>query len=82
MRAEYLSLGLSNIAFGLNPQRVVIAGEITKLWGLIQHTVESAYSAGSIQLPLYPARFVPDVLSLQGAVVLALQQAFAAPKLG
>lgn len=49
------NLGISNIVFGLNPQRVV---------------------------HLYPARFVPEVLSLQGAIVLALQRAFAAPKLG
>ena len=80
--AEYLSLGISNIVFGLNPRRVVVAGEITKLWGLIQHTVESTWSAGRVQLHLYPARFVPEVLSLQGAVVLALQHAFAVPKLG
>jgi predicted NBD/HSP70 family sugar kinase len=80
--AEYLSLGISNIVFGLNPRRVVVAGEITKLWGLIQHTVESTWSAGRVQLHLYPARFVPEVLSLQGAVVLALQRAFAGPKLG
>jgi len=80
--AEYLSLGISNIVFGLNPSRVVVAGEITKLWGLIQHTVESTWSAGRVQLHLYPARFVPEVLSLQGAVVLALQRAFAGPKLG
>jgi predicted NBD/HSP70 family sugar kinase len=80
--AEYLSLGISNIVFGLNPQRVVVAGEITKLWGLIQDTVESTWSAGRVQLHLYPARFVPEVLSLQGAVVLALQRVFAGPKLG
>jgi predicted NBD/HSP70 family sugar kinase len=80
--AEYLSLGISNIVLGLNPKRVVVAGQITKLWGLIQHTLESTYSAGRVRLPLYPARFVPDVLSLQGAVVLALQHAFAGPKLG
>jgi N-acetylglucosamine repressor len=80
--AEYLSLGISNIVLGLNPRRVVVAGEITKLWGLIQHTLASTYSAGRVQLPLYPARFVPEVLALQGAVVLALQHAFAGPKLG
>ena len=66
----------------MNPRRVVVAGEITRLWGLIQHTVESTWSAGRVQLRLYPARFVPEVLSLQGAVVLALQRAFAGPKLG
>jgi predicted NBD/HSP70 family sugar kinase len=80
--AEYLSLGISNIILGLNPQRVVIAGEIAKVWGLIQHTVESAYAAGRVQFHVYPARFVPEVLSLQGSIVLALQHAFAPPKLG
>jgi predicted NBD/HSP70 family sugar kinase len=80
--AEYLSLGISNIVLGLNPQRVVVAGEIAKVWGLIQHTAESAYSAGRVPLHLYPARFAPEVLSMQGAIVLALRRAFAAPKLG
>jgi predicted NBD/HSP70 family sugar kinase len=80
--AEYLSLGLSNIVFSLNPERIVLAGEITKIWGLIQRTIEQAYSAGRIQLKVYPARFDLEILSLKGAVILALRKVFASPKLG
>lgn len=80
--AEYLSLGLSNMMLGLNPQRIVLAGEITGVWGLIQQTVEGAYSAGRVRPRVYPARYGLDVLSLQGAVVLALRKLFASPKLG
>ncbi len=80
--AEYLSLGLSNIMFSLNPQRIVIAGELTRVWSLIQQTVESAYSAGDVRVRAYPARFGVDALALQGAVVLALRSVFAQPKTG
>lgn len=80
--AEYISLGLSNIVFGLNPQRVLLAGEITRVWGLIQQTIEGAHSSSSMRFRVYPARFNPDVLSLQGAVVLALQDVYAPPELG
>lgn len=80
--AEYLSLGLSNIVFGLNPQRVIVAGELTKVWGLIHQTIENAYSAGKVKVRAYPARFGLDVLASQGAAVLALMNIFAPPKLG
>lgn len=79
--AGYLSLGLSNIVFALNPQTVVLAGEITKVWGLIQHTVELTHSSGSVKIHVYPARYNPDMLALQGAVVMALQKVFAPPRL-
>jgi predicted NBD/HSP70 family sugar kinase len=80
--AEYISLGLSNIAFGLNPEMILIAGEITRVWGLVQQTIETAHCPGGMRLRVNPARFNLDVLSLQGAVVLALQEAYASPELG
>jgi predicted NBD/HSP70 family sugar kinase len=80
--AEWLSLGLSNIQMSLNPQRIVLAGEITQVWGLIEQTVESAHTTGRIRLHIYPARFAPEVLALHGSVILALRGVFAGPKLG
>jgi predicted NBD/HSP70 family sugar kinase/biotin operon repressor len=80
--AEYLSLGLSNIVMGLNPERVILSGEITKVWGLVHQTIEGAYGDGGVRMTVHPARFNPDVLGLQGALVLALRKVFAPPKLG
>ncbi|HTM48243.1 MAG TPA: ROK family transcriptional regulator [Bryobacteraceae bacterium] len=80
--AEYLSLGITNIVMGLNPQRIVLAGEITKAWGLIGQTVESAYAPDRIRFQVYPARFGPEALALRGSVILALRRVFAPPKLG
>ena len=80
--AEWLSLGLSNILMSLNPQRIVLAGEITRVWDLVEQTVETAHACDRIRLHVYPARFAPEVLALQGSVVLALRSVFAGPKLG
>ena len=80
--AEYVSLGLSNIVFGLNPQKILLAGEITRVWGLIHPTIESAHASARMRFRVYPARFNPDVLALQGAVVLALKDVYSPPEFG
>jgi len=80
--AGYISLGLSNIVFGLNPQRIVLAGEITRVWELVRQTVESAHFSTSMKIQVHPARFDLDILSLQGAIALALRKVYAPPKLG
>ena len=80
--AKYLSLGLSNIIFCLNPQRVVVAGRITQVWNWIHPTVETAFSSAKVKISVHPAQSTIDELSLLGAVTLALRKAFAAPKMG
>ncbi|MCX6624998.1 MAG: ROK family protein, partial [Acidobacteria bacterium] len=40
--AEYLSLGISNIVFGLNPEMVIVAGKITSAWRLIGGKIPTA----------------------------------------
>jgi len=80
--ADYLSLGISNIAFALNPAEVVVAGRITAAWDLIQHEVESAYGSPQVRCAVRPARFSADDSLLHGAVCLALRETFAAPDFG
>lgn len=80
--ANYLSLGISNIAFALNPAEVVVAGRITAAWDLIQHEVEAAYGSPQLRCIVRPARFSADDSLLHGAVCLALRETFAAPDFG
>jgi N-acetylglucosamine repressor len=80
--AKYLSLGLSNIFLALNPEIIIVAGQVVKAWDLIQHTVGRVFRLPILSVPIRAAR--PDIeqLYLQGAVRLALRKAFAKPKLG
>lgn len=80
--AEYLSLGLSNITFALNPSAIVVAGEIAKVWNLIGHTAQTAWASPRVSPRVRLCRLPLDELYLQGAVVLALQHVFAQPRVG
>ena len=81
-KAEWLSLGISNISVGLNPQTVVIAGEITKLWTLVEGVVQSRWAGSDLTIRVRPALQALDQLSLVGALALALSDKFGTPKLG
>ena len=80
--AKYLSIGLSNIFLALNPEIIIVAGQVVNAWDLIQHTVRRVFRLPILSVPIRAAR--PDIeqLYLQGAVRLALRKAFAKPKLG
>jgi predicted NBD/HSP70 family sugar kinase len=80
--AEYLALGLSNISFALNPESIVIAGAITRVWRLIRRTVESMWNAPGVRPQVRVSRLSLDELYMRGAVVLALEKVFAAPQIG
>lgn len=80
--AEYLSLGISNIICALNPQTILIAGEITRIWALIEGIVQSRWSSPNFKIDVRPALLPLDRLALQGAVALALSKSFGPPKLG
>ena len=64
---EHTLLGVSNIQAILNPQAVILAGEITRLWPLF----EKGKSAGGIR----PATRASHDLFFQGAAVLAVEAA-------
>ncbi|MEN6535005.1 MAG: ROK family protein [Bryobacteraceae bacterium] len=80
--AEYISLGLSNITFALNPSVIVVGGEITKVWRRIRRTIESAWTSPSVHTEILLSRFSLGDLYIRGAVALALQDIFAGPRLG
>lgn len=41
--AEYLSLGISNIILTLNPEKVLIAGAITRIWPVLERKLKSVF---------------------------------------
>lgn len=80
--ARYLSLGISNIAYLLNPAEVILAGRITAIWDLIREDLETRFGPQQFESSIRPARLSADDSLLHGAVCLALRDAFAKPKFG
>jgi len=80
--ARYLSVGLSNIQFALNPKRIVLAGRITRIWHLIHATIEAECFWDNLRSQVEPLGANLDELSLQGAIALALESQFAPPEVG
>lgn len=79
--ARYLGVGLSNLAVGLDPDVIVIVGEVTTAWSRIGPVVEDILRARALAPPM--TRLVPTDSAaqprLRGAVTLVVQQHFGAP---
>ncbi|HQZ81886.1 MAG TPA: ROK family transcriptional regulator [Pyrinomonadaceae bacterium] len=76
--AEYLGEGISNLVHGLFPETVVIGGNITAAWPLIEpvilEKVRSRYIVSPDQVTIRPASV--ERPSLYGAIPIALQSCF------
>jgi predicted NBD/HSP70 family sugar kinase len=79
--ARYLGVGLSNLAVGLDPDVIVIVGEVTTAWSRVGPVVEEILRARALAPPT--TRLVPTDSAaqprLRGAVTLVVQQHFGAP---
>lgn len=80
--ARYLALGLSNMAFAVNPAVIVMAGRITSAWDLLKPAIEECFETARLKARVRPARLSADDSLLHGAVCLALRDIFAAPRFG
>ncbi|HEY3739217.1 MAG TPA: ROK family protein [Bryobacteraceae bacterium] len=80
--ADYLSLGLSNIASALNPQRIILSGHITGALDLIAPSMAERFARERTQVEIRPARFTAEKLFVHGAIAMALSELFGRPKLG
>lgn len=83
--AEYLGEGISNLAHGLFPETVVVGGNITAAWPLIEPIINkrlnSRYIVSPEKIKVRPASVQRP--SLFGAIPIALQNCFQNPqKLG
>lgn len=83
--AHYLGIGLAGIINALNPARIVIGGEITVGWDLIETHVRAAarsrtLTAAAAETPILTedARLHPR---LRGATALVVAPMFAAPEI-
>lgn len=77
--AEYLGEGISNLVHGIFPETVVIGGNITAAWPLIESVivekVRSRYIVSPNQVTIRPASV--ERPSLYGAIPIALQNCVA-----
>lgn len=80
--AEFLSLGLSNITFALNPSQIIVGGEIARVWKLIRRVVEGTWRSPGVQSTIAVSRLSLHELHIMGAVALALHDIFAEPQMG
>jgi len=78
---EYLGQGISNLVHGIYPETVVIGGNITAAWGLIEPIIheklKSRYLVSPNQIVVRPASVQRP--SLFGAIPIALQNYFRSP---
>ncbi|HMJ09071.1 MAG TPA: ROK family protein, partial [Pyrinomonadaceae bacterium] len=79
--AEYLGEGISNLAHGIYPETVVIGGNITAAWPIIEPIIKerlrSRYIVSPDQIIIRPASVQRP--SLYGAIPIALQNCFQTP---
>lgn len=75
--ARYLSVGVSNIAFALNPQVIIVAGRLTQAWRFIEPVILQQLDSTKLRVTVQTARYNSEELFLHGAVRLALNRLFA-----
>jgi predicted NBD/HSP70 family sugar kinase len=79
---RYLALGISNIAFALNPAQIVVAGRLTAVWNTIGSQLERNFVCPHTNCVVRPARLAGEDSLLHGAICVALRDVFAKPRFG
>lgn len=82
---HYLGLGLAGIVTALSPARILVGGEITGAWDLIQDIVaqrvrDRTLTAAAAATPVAAAPLQNESPRLRGATALLVARKFAAPK--
>jgi predicted NBD/HSP70 family sugar kinase len=82
---HYLGLGMAGIVTALSPARILVGGEITAAWDLIQDIItkrirERALTEAAAATPVQAAPLQGDSPRLRGATALLVARRFAAPK--
>lgn len=76
-----LGVGISNLVVGFSPEAVVVGGEITRAWSLVEEALKKTIEH-SVRRGLPSARILPSTLgenpTLMGALSLVLASKFAA----
>jgi predicted NBD/HSP70 family sugar kinase len=84
--ARYLGLGIAGLINGLDPDVIVIGGEITRAWGLIEPIISrgakgSLLGARASTIPIRRSAFEVRP-SLKGALTLVLNELLSVPPIG
>src|SRR5438067_2520118 len=76
-----LGIGIANLIVGFSPEAVVVGGEITRAWHLVEHALQETI-AHSVRRGLPSAKILPATVgespTLRGALSLILAEKFAA----
>ena len=80
--ARYIAIGLTNIAYALNPAAIVLSGRIRDAWDAVAPEVREAFAATRLSLPVRTSTLTSEELYLKGAILLALTRAFSQPDIG
>jgi predicted NBD/HSP70 family sugar kinase len=82
---RHLGRGMSMIVNALNPSRIIVGGEITAAWDLVEDDVRGGISERSLTERAAATPIIPEVASrhprLRGATALVAGPVFAAPQL-
>jgi predicted NBD/HSP70 family sugar kinase len=70
--AQFLSLGISNIALTLNPERILIAGAMTAIWPVLEKELKTAFFLPHHHAIIEPVEIPADSLFLRGAIERAI----------
>jgi predicted NBD/HSP70 family sugar kinase len=84
--ARYLGLGLTGLINGLDPEVIVIGGEITKAWGFVEPIISGETKRNLLgplprTIPIRPSTFEVRP-SLKGAMTLVLTELLSVPHVG
>ena len=81
----FLGRGMAMIVNALNPSRIIVGGEITAAWDLVEGDVRQGISQRSLTDTAASTPIIPEIASrhprLRGATALVAGPVFAAPKL-
>ena len=70
--AKYLSVGISNVALTFNPERIILAGALMRLWPLLDKDLQAAFFLPNHHVILQSLKTPIDTLYMRGAVERAL----------
>lgn len=73
---KYLALGISNICEALNPELIILSGEISTLWDLVHSELMKQLSTLNTTITVRRPASNVDHLVLQGAIHLGLRKVF------
>ena len=81
---RYMGVGLAMIVNALNPSRIIVGGEITAAWDLIQGELTTLVAARALTPAAARTPIIPELTSehprLRGATALIAAPLFAAPQ--